>query len=54
LPSVDPNAEGEDVVNPFFWVTIVIVFARYGFTPGEAIGALMLVCGNMNELKVEE
>jgi len=27
LPGVDPDTEGEDFVDPFFWVTVVGVFA---------------------------
>jgi len=46
LPSVNPNAEGEDVVDPFFGVAFF--FARDGFASREAIGAEVLV-GCMDE-----
>jgi hypothetical protein len=47
LPSVNPNAEGEDVVDPFFGVAFFF-FARDGFASREAIGAEVLV-GCMDE-----
>jgi hypothetical protein len=30
LPVVDPNTEGEDAVDPFFWVVFMVVFAGDG------------------------
>ena len=54
LPSVDPDAEREDLVNPLFRVVVVVVFARDWFASRKAVGTLMFVSRNMNKLEVEE
>lgn len=43
MPCIDPNAEGEYVVDPFFWVVIVFVFAQDKLASREAIGAKVSV-----------
>jgi len=40
---VDPDAKGEDSVDPIFWVFFFIIFTGDGFTSRETIRALMLV-----------
>jgi len=37
LPGVNPDAEGKDVVDPFFWIAFIFIFTRDRFTLGEAI-----------------
>jgi hypothetical protein len=54
LPGVDPDAKGKDFIDPLFWVSIVVVFARDGLASREAIGAKVLLCRDMNQLEVEE
>jgi hypothetical protein len=54
LPGVGPDAEGEDVVNPVFWVTIVYIFARDGFVSGETIWSCVFFSWDMNESEVKQ
>ena len=54
LPSVDPNAEGEDVVDPVFRIFVFVVFARDGFASRQAIRALVLVGWDVDKLEVKE
>lgn len=51
---VEPDAEGEDFVDPIFWVFFFIVFTGDGFASRKTIGALVLVSRNVNELEVEK
>jgi len=37
LPCVDPDAEGKDVVDPFFQVAFIFVFTGDGFVLREAV-----------------
>jgi hypothetical protein len=30
IPCVEPDAKGEDVVNPFLWVALVVILTRDG------------------------
>ena len=53
LPSVDPDAESENVVNPFFWIVFVFVFTRDGFASGEAVRSVVAVSWDMNKFKVK-
>ena len=41
-------------VDPVCRVIFIIIFTGNRFMSGETIGALMLVCWNVNELEVEE
>ena len=53
LMVVDPDAKGKDFVDPVFGV-VFFVFAGDGFASRETVGALMLVCRNMDEFEVEK
>lgn len=54
LPSVDPDAEGEYFVDPFFWVASVFVFTGNGFMSREAIWSCVFVSGNVYKDEVEK
>jgi len=54
LPVVDSNAEPEGVVDLFFRVVLVVVFAGNGLASRQAVRTLMLLGGDMYELEVEE
>jgi hypothetical protein len=53
LPGVNPDAEGKDVTDPFFWVAIVFIFSRDGFASGEAIWSEVAAGRNVNELEIK-
>jgi len=54
LPGVDPYAEGECVVDPFFWIVFIFIFTGNGLASREAIRSLMPIGWNVYEFEVEE
>ena len=48
LTVVNPDAKGEDFVNPVFQVVFFVIFTGDGSALGETARALVLVCRNMN------
>ena len=46
--------EREGVVNPLLWISLHIIFTFDGHVAQEAIWAVMLLCGDMSKVEVEE
>ena len=51
---IGPYAECEDFVNPFFWVSFIVVFTRDWLASGESIGTKVVFCWDMYEFEVKE
>jgi hypothetical protein len=54
LPCVDPDAEGQKVVDPFFRIAFVFIFAGDGFSPRKSVRTCVFFSWDMNEFETKE